>query len=63
MKYFVMILVGLLLAGCNSGMQNANAVDRAHSAIKSACDWKSMRYSVTELDNNITYTLTCVRGQ
>ena len=62
MKYAV-ILAGLLLCGCNAGMRNANAVDRLHSSMKSACKWETFRYTVTELDNNITYTITCVREQ
>lgn len=62
MKYFVIVLA-ILLAGCNASVRNANAVDRLHSSMKSACKWDTFRYTVSELDNNITYTITCVREQ
>lgn len=60
MKYFV-ILAGLLLAGCGNGVTEANSEGSAHNALRQACVWKTMRYTFVELDNIITYTVTCER--
>jgi hypothetical protein len=60
MKYLLILMVAVL-AGCSVGSRNANSEDRAHSALRAACIWKTMRWNLVELDDKITYTVTCER--
>lgn len=63
MRYALILMMTIFIVGCGNGAQEANSESQAHHAMRTSCVWKTMRWSIVELDNKITYTVTCERDR